>query len=71
VDAITASGSGLDPHISPAYAELQIPRVAIERGMTEGEVRSLVKKYTDGSTLLVMGEPRVNVLLLNMALDEK
>ncbi|HLF76206.1 MAG TPA: potassium-transporting ATPase subunit KdpC [Dehalococcoidia bacterium] len=71
VDAVTASGSGLDPHISPAYAELQIARVASERRMTEDEVRSLVKKFTDGSTFLVLGEPRVNVLRLNLALDAR
>jgi K+-transporting ATPase ATPase C chain len=71
VDAVTASGSGLDPHVSPAYAELQIPRVAAERGMTEDEVRELVKEHTNGSTLFVMGEPRVNVLMLNLALDER
>jgi K+-transporting ATPase ATPase C chain len=70
VDAVTASGSGLDPHISPAYAELQIPRVAEERGLSEDAVRALVKKHTDGSTFLVLGEPRVNVLRLNIALDE-
>jgi K+-transporting ATPase ATPase C chain len=69
VDAVTTSASGLDPHISPAYADLQAARVARERGMTEGSVRDLVDKYTDGSTLGVMGEPRVNVLLLNLALD--
>jgi K+-transporting ATPase ATPase C chain len=71
VDAVTTSASGLDPHISPAYAELQVARVAEQRGMTEDDVRSLVDKYTDGSTLAVLGEPRVNVLLLNLALDRE
>lgn len=69
VDAVTTSASGLDPHISPAYAEIQIARVAKERGATEDEIRSVVKKYTDGSTFGVLGEARVNVLLLNIALD--
>ena len=71
VDAVTASGSGLDPHISPAYAELQTPRVARERRMTEDAVRSVVKQHTDGSLLGLVGEARVNVLLLNLALDAR
>jgi K+-transporting ATPase ATPase C chain len=71
VDAVTASGSGLDPHISPAYAELQVPRIARERRISEDEVRDLVQDHTNGSTLFVLGEPRVNVLLLNLALDER
>jgi K+-transporting ATPase ATPase C chain len=71
VDAVTASGSGLDPHISPAYADLQVARVARERGMAEDEVRALIENHTDGSLLFVAGEPRVNVLLLNLALDRR
>jgi K+-transporting ATPase ATPase C chain len=70
VDLITSSGSGLDPHISPAAAEFQIPRAARERRMGEDEVKRLVRKYTEGRQFGVLGEPRVNVLEVNLALDE-
>lgn len=68
-DAVTASASGLDPNISLANAELQIPRVAKARGMTEGQLRKLVQQNTDGRGLGIFGEPRVNVMTLNFALD--
>jgi K+-transporting ATPase ATPase C chain len=68
-DAVTASGSGLDPDISPAYAELQAPRVARERGTSEVSIQKLIKKYTTGRALDVLGEPTVNVVELNLALD--
>jgi potassium-transporting ATPase KdpC subunit len=70
VDAVTASGSGLDPHISIANARLQIARVANERSLDVGVVSTLVDKYTDGRQLLVLGEPGVNVVELNLALDD-
>lgn len=67
---MTASGSGLDPHISAAYAELQVPRVARTTGLSEEAVRDLVDDHTSGRTWGVLGEPRVNVLMLNIAVLE-
>jgi K+-transporting ATPase ATPase C chain len=70
VDLITTSASGLDPEISPAAAEFQIPRVARERGLPESTVRDLVRKHTAQRDFGLLGEPRVNVLELNLALDD-
>jgi K+-transporting ATPase ATPase C chain len=70
-DAVTSSGSGLDPHISPANAALQVNRVAAARKMSADKVKALVLQYTDGPDLGILGDPGVNVLRLNIALDQQ
>jgi potassium-transporting ATPase KdpC subunit len=71
IDLVTTSASGFDPHITPASAEFQLPRVARERGATADQLRILVSKHTEGRQLGILGEPRVNVLELNLELDER
>lgn len=70
-DAVTTSGSGLDPHISPAYAERQVQRIADARGVTPAQVRAAIAAATQGPTIGFLGQPRVNVLKVNLALDAR